>query len=107
MRRVSAILTVSWLFAESGRPESVGQRMAGAFTGAILEKLPEGGRFNMALFDVRTAGGQRIEARGFTPAHVVAATPVDMAASRDHALEKAFALVRPSLSAREALNARP
>jgi carboxyl-terminal processing protease len=94
-RSASAAEAMAALLSESGRAESVGLRTAGALTGAELEDLPDGGQLSLAMFDVRTPGGQRIEGRGFVPAHVVPLTPADLAAARDPQLDMALRLVRP------------
>jgi carboxyl-terminal processing protease len=107
-RSASAAEALAALLSESGRAESVGERTAGALTGAAIEDLPDGGQLSLADFDVRTPGGQRIEGIGFTPAHLVRTTPAEMAAGRDPVLAAALHLVAaPSHSARETLHARP
>ncbi|MDB5682718.1 MAG: hypothetical protein JWM75_416 [Sphingomonas bacterium] len=78
---------------ESGRGTTVGERTAGALTGAARYPLPDGGEISVAEFDIRTAKDQRLEGRGFTPREVV--TP-SFAASRrgeDPALARAIALL--------------
>ena len=108
-RSASAAEALAALLDESGRAESVGERTAGALTGASLEPLADGGQLSLADFDVRTPGGRRVEGVGFTPSHVVRTTPADMAAGRDPVLAAALRLIAPapSLSARETLHARP
>ncbi len=107
-RSASAAEALAALLDESGRATSVGERTAGALTGASLEPLADGGQLSLADFDVRTPGGKRIEGVGYTPAHIVRTTPADMAAGRDPVLAAALRLVRPlSLSRAETLHARP
>lgn len=107
-RSASAAEALAALLDETGRATSVGERTAGALTGASLEPLADGGQLSLADFDVRTPGGKRIEGVGFTPAHIVRTTPADMAAGRDPVLVAALRLVTPlSLSRAETLHARP
>src|SRR5579859_653160 len=107
-RSASAAEALAALLDETGRAASVGERTAGALTGASLEPLADGGQLSLADFHVRTPGGRRIEGVGFTPAHVVRTPPADMAAGRDPVLAAALRLVTPlSLSRAETLHARP
>lgn len=107
-RSASAAEALAALLDETGRATSVGERTAGALTGASLEPLADGGELSLADFDVRTPGGRRIEGVGFTPAHIVRTTPAEMAAGRDPVLAAALHLVTPlSLSRAETLHARP
>ncbi len=107
-RSASAAEALAALLDESGRATSVGERTAGALTGASMEPLADGGQLSLADFDVRTPGGKRIEGVGFTPAHIVHTSPADMAAGRDPVLAAALRLVTPlSLSRAETLHARP
>ena len=107
-RSASAAEAMAALLDETGRAASVGERTAGALTGASIEPLADGGQLSLADFDVRTPGGRRIEGVGFTPAHIVRTTPAEMAAGRDPVLAAALRLVTPlSLSRAETLHARP
>jgi C-terminal processing protease CtpA/Prc len=109
-RSASAAEALAALIGETRRGLTVGERTAGALTGASLETLPDGGQLSIAQFDVRTPGGARIEGRGYLPAHVVPLTPDDEAAGRDPQLAAAMTLLapaRPSLSLAESLHAQP
>lgn len=107
-RSASAAEALAALLDETGRAASVGERTAGALTGASIEPLADGGQLSLADFDVRTPGGKRIEGVGFTPAHLVRTSPAEMAAGRDPVLAAALRLVTPlSLSRAETLHARP
>jgi len=86
----SAAEILAFFLAESGRADSVGERTAGAVTGGVDYKLPDGGRLTVAEYDIRTANGTRLEGNGFTPRHRVSAAT----RPNDAALAKALALVR-------------
>src|SRR5205085_2687885 len=55
------------LIDESGRGVTVGQRTAGALTGASEYRLPDGGELSVAEFDIRTPSGRRLEGIGLQP----------------------------------------
>lgn len=88
------------LVDESGRGITVGQRTAGALTGAAEYPLPDGGMISVAEFDIRTAGGRRLEGTGLQPRVPVAPTLADRRAGRDPALDKARQLLGNQLAAR-------
>lgn len=93
---------VAALIDESGRGPTIGQRTAGALTGAGLYRLPDGGQLSVAEFDIRTAGGARLEGVGLMPRIPVTPTLAQRRAGQDPALEKAKALLaRPNLAAKE------
>ncbi|MDO6415625.1 S41 family peptidase [Sphingomonas sp. BIUV-7] len=81
------------LIEESGRGLTVGERTAGALTGAAEYDLPDGGIVSVAEFDIRTGGGRRLEGTGFTPRVRIAPSLADRRAGRDPALEKARQLL--------------
>jgi C-terminal processing protease CtpA/Prc len=86
----SAAEILAFFLDETGRAVSVGERTAGAVTGGVDHRLPDGGRLTVAEYDIRTASGTRLEGRGFTPRHRVP----DMPGASDAALAKAVALLR-------------
>ena len=92
-RSASGAEVLAALVQESGRGTTVGETTAGAVTGAALETLPDGGELWIAVFDIRSAGGTRLEAHGFTPAHVVRPTLADLRAGRDPVLDAARAWI--------------
>lgn len=88
------------LIDESGRGLTIGEKTAGALTGAADYDLPDGGIVSVAEFDIRTGGGRRLEGTGFSPRVPVKATLADRRAGRDPALEKARQLLGQQLAAR-------
>lgn len=88
------------LIDESGRGLTIGQRTAGALTGAADYPLPDGGMISVAEFDIRTSAGQRLEGTGFTPRIAVTPSLADRRAGRDPALEKARQLLGTRMAAR-------
>jgi carboxyl-terminal processing protease len=88
------------LIDESKRGTTVGQRTAGALTGAAYYRLPDGGELAVAEFDIRTPGGQRLEGVGFTPRVAVAPTLADRRAGRDPVLDRARRLVAAQTAGR-------
>ena len=81
-----------------GRGITVGQRTAGALTGAARFSLPDGGELSVAEFDIRTPGDNRLEGVGFTPRHVIDPGFAALRAGRDPAVERALTLLAPSRS---------
>ena len=77
------------LIDESKRGVTIGQRTAGALTGASDYRLPDGGALTVAEFDIRTPGGTRIEGVGVAPRLAVAPTLADRRAGRDPVLAAA------------------
>lgn len=88
------------LIDESGRGLTVGQRTAGALTGAADYPLPDGGMISVAEFDIRTAAGRRLEGTGFTPKVPVKPSLTDRRAGRDPELAKARQLLSGQIAAR-------
>lgn len=86
----SAAEILAFYLGESGRAYSVGERSAGAVTGGVDYKLPDGGQLTVAEYDIRTANGTRLEGHGFTPKYRVASARTP----NDAALAKAVALLR-------------
>ncbi|WCT73412.1 S41 family peptidase [Sphingomonas naphthae] len=93
-RSASGAEAIAAMIDESGRGLTVGDKTSGALTGADEIDLPDGGMLSVAVFDIRTPSGQRIEGRGFTPRYVVRPTVADLRAGRDPVLEKAVALLQ-------------
>lgn len=81
------------LIDEVGRGVTIGQRTAGALTGAAFYRLPDGGQLAVAEFDIRTPAGQRLEGIGLAPRVPVTPTLADRRAGRDPVLDKARALI--------------
>lgn len=92
-RSASGAEAIAAMVEESGRGITVGERTSGALTGASEMELPDGGRLSVAVFDIRTPEGRRIEGSGFTPRYVVKPTLADLRAGRDPALERAVRLL--------------
>ncbi|SFR83096.1 S41 family peptidase [Sphingomonas jatrophae] len=95
-RSASGAELLAALVAESGRGATLGERTSGAVTGATLYDLPGGGQLSVAVFDIRTAGGTRLEGRGFTPAQIVRPTIAQLRAGNDPVLAAALASLRRS-----------
>lgn len=92
-RSASAAEAVAALVAESGRGAVVGERTAGALTGAVRIDLPDGGLLSIAEADVRTPDGKRIERIGVVPTLPVMPALTDLRAGRDPVLARAQALL--------------
>jgi carboxyl-terminal processing protease len=90
-RSASGAEAVAAMIEESGRGVTIGDKTSGALTGADEIDLPDGGKLSVAVFDIRTPSGQRIEGRGFTPRIVVRPTLADLRAGRDPVLDRAVA----------------
>jgi C-terminal processing protease CtpA/Prc len=88
------------LIDESQRGLTIGQRTAGALTGAAEYSLPDGGMISVAEFDIRTGAGRRLEGTGFTPRIPVTPTLADRRAGRDPELEKARQLLTARIATR-------
>ncbi len=88
------------LIDESERGLTIGQRTAGALTGAAEYSLPDGGMISVAEFDIRTGAGRRLEGAGFTPRIAIAPTLADRRAGRDPELDKARQLLGARVAAR-------
>ncbi len=82
------------LIDESGRGTTVGERTAGALTGASEYKLPDGGQLSVAEFDIRTPGGKRLEGVGLEPRIPIKPTLADRRAGRDPVLDRALIAVK-------------
>ncbi|WP_116089632.1 S41 family peptidase [Sphingomonas crusticola] len=82
------------LVDESGRGTTVGERTAGALTGASEYKLPDGGELSVAEFDIRTPDGRRLEGVGLEPKIAVKPSLADLRAGRDPVLDRALEVVR-------------
>jgi carboxyl-terminal processing protease len=82
------------LIDESERGVTVGERTAGALTGASEYKLPDGGQLSVAEFDIRTPGGQRLEGVGLQPRIPIKPTLADRRAGRDPVLDRALTVVK-------------
>jgi carboxyl-terminal processing protease len=78
------------LIDESGRGLTIGERTAGALTGASEYKLPDGGQLSVAEFDIRTPAGRRLEGIGLEPRIPVRVGLADRRAGRDPVLGRAL-----------------
>ncbi|MDB5690138.1 MAG: C-terminal processing protease CtpA/Prc, contains a domain [Sphingomonas bacterium] len=92
-RTASGAEAIAAAVEESGRGITIGQRTAGALTGAARFSLPDGGELSVAEFDIRTSADRRLEGVGFTPRHVVDPGFAALRAGRDPAVERALALL--------------
>jgi len=89
------------LIDESGRGTTLGERTAGALTGASEYKLPDGGQLSVAEFDIRTPAGKRLEGVGLEPRIPIKPTLADRRAGRDPVLDRALLVVKkPQLASR-------
>jgi C-terminal processing protease CtpA/Prc len=95
-RTASAAEILAAFIEDSGRGFAIGQRTAGAATGGVDYKLPDGGELSVAEYDLRTASGKRLEGHGFTPLYPVKATLAELRAGKDPVLQKALALLARS-----------
>ena len=82
------------LIDESGRGITVGERTAGALTGASEYRLPDGGQLSVAEFDIRTPDGKRLEGVGLQPRIPIKPTLADRRAGRDPVLDRALIAVK-------------
>jgi carboxyl-terminal processing protease len=87
------------LVDESGRGITVGERTAGALTGASEYRLPDGGQLSVAEFDIRTPGGRRLEGVGLEPHIPIKPSLADRRAGRDPVLDRALLALRSGRSA--------
>jgi carboxyl-terminal processing protease len=79
---------------ESKRGVTVGERTAGALTGASEYKLPDGGQLSVAEFDIRTPDGRRLEGVGLEPRIPIKPSLADKRAGRDPVLARALIAVK-------------
>jgi len=82
------------LIDESGRGVTVGERTAGALTGASEYRLPDGGQLSVAEFDIRTPDGKRLEGVGLEPRIPIKPSLADRRAGRDPVLDRALIAVK-------------
>jgi C-terminal processing protease CtpA/Prc len=82
------------LIDESQRGVTVGERTAGALTGASEYKLPDGGQLSVAEFDIRTPSGKRLEGVGLEPRIPIKPSLADKRAGRDPVLARALIAVK-------------
>jgi carboxyl-terminal processing protease len=82
------------LIDESERGVTVGERTAGALTGASEYKLPDGGQLSVAEFDIRTPSGRRLEGVGLEPRIPIKPSLADKRAGRDPVLARALIAVK-------------
>ncbi|MFS0738439.1 S41 family peptidase [Sphingomonas sp. 1P06PA] len=92
-RSASAAEALAALVGEAGRGPVVGERTAGALTGAVRIDLPDGGLLSIAEADVRTPGGKRIEGVGVVPTDPITPALADLRAGRDPVLARAQMLL--------------
>jgi carboxyl-terminal processing protease len=74
---------------EAGRATIVGRRTAGAVLISVESRLPDGGRLNLSIQDVKLANGVRLEHQGVAPDVEAFTTLADRRAGSDPALEAA------------------
>ena len=86
------------LIDESGRGLTIGERTAGALTGASEYELPDGGQLSVAEFDIRTPGGRRLEGVGLEPHISVKTGLADRRGGRDPVLDRALIVLKGSRS---------
>jgi C-terminal processing protease CtpA/Prc len=86
------------LVDESGRGFTVGERTAGALTGASEYRLPDGGQLSVAEFDIRTPAGRRLEGVGLEPHIPIKPSLADRQAGRDPVLDRALLALRSGQS---------
>ncbi|WP_294391148.1 S41 family peptidase [uncultured Sphingomonas sp.] len=91
---------VAALIGESGRGITVGERTAGALTGAAYYRLPDSGQLTVAEFDIRTPAGHRLEGVGLRPLAEVRPTLAEQRAGKDVVLDRARALLTKPASSR-------
>ncbi len=75
---------------EIGRGRVFGSRTIGAALPSVVEKLPNGDRFQYAIAGYLSAGGKPLEARGVLPDVTVEHTRESLLAGRDLALDAAL-----------------
>ena len=93
-RSASGAEALAALVEESGRGVTIGERTSGSLTAASLYPLPDGGQLSVAVYDVRTPDGVRLEGRGFVPRQIVKPSIADLRGGRDPVLARAAALLR-------------
>lgn len=77
----------------AGRATVVGRQTSGNVLISMQSRLPDGGRFNMSVQDVRLADGQRLEHVGVAPDVEAFTTLADRRAGRDPAMDAAVRVV--------------
>jgi carboxyl-terminal processing protease len=76
---------------ELGRARVFGERTAGAALPSTFERLPNGDRIQLAMADLTTPKGYRIEGQGVVPDTAAPHTAASLAAGQDAALVAALA----------------
>jgi carboxyl-terminal processing protease len=77
----------------AGRATVVGRQTSGNVLISMQSRLPDGGRFNMSVQDVRLADGRRLEHVGVAPDIEAFTTLADRRAGRDPAMDAAVRVV--------------
>lgn len=90
-RSASAAEAFAALVGGSGRGITVGERTAGALTGAAHFRLPDGGELSVATSDVHMPDGTRIEGVGYNPKITVPWPVAGRRAGVDPQLQRALA----------------
>jgi carboxyl-terminal processing protease len=90
-RSASAAEAFAALIGGSGRGTTVGERTAGALTGAEHFRLPDGGELSVATSDVHMPDGMRIEGVGYKPEITVPWPVAGRRVGIDPQLERALA----------------
>lgn len=76
--------------SDLNRVQLFGTRTAGAALPSVVEVLPNGDRFQYAIADYLSVGGQRLEGVGVEPHHAAPHTLESLARGQDEALEAAI-----------------
>lgn len=90
-RSASAAEAFAALVGSSGRGTTVGDRTAGALTGAAHFRLPDGGTLSVATSDVHMPDGERLEGVGYKPEITVPWPVAGRRAGVDPQLQRALA----------------
>lgn len=77
-----------------GRARIFGTRTAGAALPSMFERLPNGDRFQYAIANYISDGGQSLEGRGVTPDEEVIPTQRELLAGKDPVLDHALAWIQ-------------
>lgn len=89
----SAAELVPGALQNARRATIVGRQTSGNVLISMQSRLPDGGRFNMSVQDVRLADGRRLEHVGVTPDVEATTTLADRRAGRDPAMDAAIRAV--------------
>jgi carboxyl-terminal processing protease len=90
-RSASAAEAFAALVGGSGRGMTIGDRTAGALTGAAHFRLPDGGMLSVATSDVHMPDGERLEGVGYKPEIMIPWPVAGRRAGIDPQLQRALA----------------